>query len=116
MKCVDVFSTMLLAFQATPSEGSIRPRSQGSTCSGLLCAKMASTMAAVLIDPSGPVSFFKRKLVRNKERLVCHYLASILWHFFVSLYDEMSHCCWYIPQSSGSYAKNGQPLVYWFIC
>jgi len=71
MKCVDVFLTMLLAFQAAHQK--VRPRRQGSTCSGLICAKMASTMAstitAVSIDPSGPVSFFKRKLVRNKSGL-----------------------------------------------
>jgi len=56
---------MLLAFQAIPS---------GSTCSsGLICGKMASTiastMATVSIDASGPVSFFKRKLVRSKSGL-----------------------------------------------
>jgi len=27
----------------------------------------------------------------------------------------LTHCRWYISQSSGSYAGNGQPLVYWFI-
>jgi len=76
MKCVDVFSTTLLAFQATPSEGSpLQSRLD------LICAKMASTMAstmtAVSIDPSGPVSFFKRKTGQKQERFVCHYLVSV---------------------------------------
>ena len=49
------------------------PRSQGSTCSRLICAKMASTMAsmmgAVPIDPSGLFPFSNEKLVRNKSGL-----------------------------------------------
>jgi len=72
MKCVDVFSTMLLAFQATPSaEGS--PSQSRLDLLRVEAAKMASTMAstmtAVSIDPSGPVSAFKRKLVRDKSGL-----------------------------------------------
>ena len=68
MKCVDVFSTMLLAFQATPSaEGS--PSQSRLDLLRVEAAKMASTMTAVSIDPSGPVSAFKRKLVRDKSGL-----------------------------------------------
>jgi len=90
MKRVDVFSTTLLTFQAAPSEGSLSL--SGLDLLRLICAKMGSTMAAVSIDASGSVSFFKRKLVKEQGRPVCHYLVSILWHLFVSLHDEMSDC------------------------
>jgi len=64
--------------------------------------------------PKWTCSFFQTKAGQKQELLVCHYLVSVLWHPFVLLYDEMSHCScslllvhppiWLI-------CKNEQPLV-----
>jgi len=71
MKCVDDFRQCCLHFRRPHQKA--RPRSQGSTCSRLICAKMAATMAsmmgAVPIDPSGLFPFSNEKWVRNKSCL-----------------------------------------------
>ena len=69
MKSVDVFFDNATCISGDP----ISKRFALAVNSGLICAKMASTMAstmaAVSIDPNGPVSFFKRKLARHKSGL-----------------------------------------------